>query len=534
MMEFVVQTLFDGDIIFDAHLSTFDVVRIEGYTYLDDKVLASDTDTDGILTLYDYPAGNYRFLLGADPGTFKTFVVMISCESDKPTMAPTDLPTQSPTSHPVESPTDAATLSPGNFEPSIKAETLEPTQQPTMEPTTTPWNECDDDGVECELIAQINIILSWSASNGLGVLIQSILYESMQIVLTVNIPNDNQLITVSMNDASTNANIESGASITAMIATNDQAKMDKIFDDIEETNVFLNDLWQTIDELMDRNLQQNGTFELNEVAANITLLKPSMDITPTDGNLIDATEETIVETGTDLPISTIIACIIIVLCLICCCVICIGLRRRRTKGKEEHRRNSKMVEMNVSQQDALKDRDADEFAVDKALVAAWLHEMGLEMYYKLFVVNGYDSMKAIKAIESKQELIDIGVVIPGHRTAMMAGIRKLHQEGVTKGYTEDNDAYNMQQIYLQKKYSQYDARTSNLPQPAVVNGQYKEEGLMEYATSNGGGKRDSFENVTAGFIFGSPPNGGNVDELFGPGSQSQSLLKNGQFDSGNV
>merc|ERR1711920_114707 len=62
----------------------------------------------------------------------------------------------------------------------------------------------------------------------------------------------------------------------------------------------------------------------------------------------------------------------------------------------------------------------------------------MKPYITLFIKNGYDSMKAIQSIQSKQELQEIGVMILGHRSLMMNEIKKLQlnkdeNHEITKG-----------------------------------------------------------------------------------------------------
>merc|ERR1712176_763837 len=79
-----------------AVLSRFDVVSMKAFTYLDDRLIASDTDKDGILILEDYPAGLYRIALKANEGIKGDFVVQTKCSSKEPTPAATNYPSQSP------------------------------------------------------------------------------------------------------------------------------------------------------------------------------------------------------------------------------------------------------------------------------------------------------------------------------------------------------------------------------------------------------------------------------------------------------
>ena len=98
---FYVHIPFDGNLIFDATLSTFAVTAIEGFTESDPTAIAQDTDKDEIVTLNNIVAGNYRFLLAANPLISGTFVVQIQCESDSPTSTPTKNTANRPTNTPI-------------------------------------------------------------------------------------------------------------------------------------------------------------------------------------------------------------------------------------------------------------------------------------------------------------------------------------------------------------------------------------------------------------------------------------------------
>jgi len=61
----------------------------------------------------------------------------------------------------------------------------------------------------------------------------------------------------------------------------------------------------------------------------------------------------------------------------------------------------------------------------RALVASFLHDIGLPEYHPIFIQHGYDSMKAMKTIESKKELLNLGINILGHRSLIIYEIQKL-------------------------------------------------------------------------------------------------------------
>merc|ERR1719242_1858256 len=73
-------------------------------------------------------------------------------------------------------------------------------------------------------------------------------------------------------------------------------------------------------------------------------------------------------------------------------------------------------------------------------VLEWLDDIGLGAYYKLFIQIGYDSMKSIRAIESKQELHDLGVSIHGHRNVLIEEIEAMKGEKITIGAEIDSNS----------------------------------------------------------------------------------------------
>eukprot|EP01084_Bolivina_argentea_P067278 122546_1 len=64
---------------------------------------------------------------------------------------------------------------------------------------------------------------------------------------------------------------------------------------------------------------------------------------------------------------------------------------------------------------------------DTLIVRVWLSEVGFPEYYDAFVSNGYDAMDVIMAIENKNDLNEIGIVLKGHQTKLLFEIRKLQK-----------------------------------------------------------------------------------------------------------
>merc|ERR1719361_1674324 len=83
-----------------------------------------------------------------------------------------------------------------------------------------------------------------------------------------------------------------------------------------------------------------------------------------------------------------------------------------------------MVEINDQQNRILKKDDRS----SAKLVAKWLVDIDLKPYYPLFIRNGYDSLKTIKTIQSKEDLAEMGVMILRHQSVIMTEIKKLQQQ----------------------------------------------------------------------------------------------------------
>eukprot|EP01083_Nonionella_stella_P193386 714301_1 len=88
---FTIAIPYDGDLIFDATLSTFPITHIEVYTRLGALVDSHDAE-DAMLTV-TVNAGEYTFAMDGTFQTMAIFHVIIHCVSEAPTVAPTTIPT---------------------------------------------------------------------------------------------------------------------------------------------------------------------------------------------------------------------------------------------------------------------------------------------------------------------------------------------------------------------------------------------------------------------------------------------------------
>eukprot|EP01083_Nonionella_stella_P205309 747762_1 len=75
-----VQIPFKGDLEFNAATSNFVVTDIEAFSKLD-VPLGTDTDNDGVVTLYGVPAGQYKFIINGEGTTSGQFEVQTRCTS---------------------------------------------------------------------------------------------------------------------------------------------------------------------------------------------------------------------------------------------------------------------------------------------------------------------------------------------------------------------------------------------------------------------------------------------------------------------
>eukprot|EP01083_Nonionella_stella_P129801 393871_1 len=124
---FETQIPFEGDLIFDARESSFQVTGIEMYTQLG-SLLATDSDHDAVITI-QVPSGDYRFIMMGNAQSNDTYHVHVACVSDQPTQVPTKIPTPIPTMRPSYSPVD---------HPITPHPTKTPIVRPTQFPTTRP------------------------------------------------------------------------------------------------------------------------------------------------------------------------------------------------------------------------------------------------------------------------------------------------------------------------------------------------------------------------------------------------------------
>eukprot|EP01083_Nonionella_stella_P231636 817830_1 len=134
VLTFTVNNPVGGDMQFDASQSLFYILTMEAYTELDPVLLATDDDHDGIISLTDISAGNYKFFIYGGTETNQIYLVVSSCTSYDPTNAPSGSTSPAPTDHPTSFPS----IAPISHSPDPS---VDPSQAPTSSsshPTTDP------------------------------------------------------------------------------------------------------------------------------------------------------------------------------------------------------------------------------------------------------------------------------------------------------------------------------------------------------------------------------------------------------------
>eukprot|EP01083_Nonionella_stella_P041867 113312_1 len=235
-----------------------------------------------------------------------------------PTVAPTDS-TENPTLAPTAHPTDT-TYSPSN------APTIAPTFSPTMSPTLS-WQMCLNE-VECAYIAKITYRITFNAADTFGgylstlsgmATLTAIVKDIMEAELIEYISIYNMLIRGSLGQI-TNAQIETSILLTAHVATDDEAKMRTLFDQVESESMS-NRITPVIAEHVNEE-EPDSVFVIDEVDGKIELIKPeNWDADDQDD---DSTEDeqltwtNWMNHGYAIPAAGAILLLIVLLCCFCC------------------------------------------------------------------------------------------------------------------------------------------------------------------------------------------------------------------------
>lgn len=71
--------------------------------------------------------------------------------------------------------------------------------------------------------------------------------------------------------------------------------------------------------------------------------------------------------------------------------------------------------------------------MEETIVGEWLRSLHMEQYTDSFIDNGYDDLEICKQIGAP-DLDAIGVVNPGHRSALLGAVMLLREEGAASVY----------------------------------------------------------------------------------------------------
>eukprot|EP01083_Nonionella_stella_P041868 113314_1 len=265
----------------------------------------------------DYPTNNPTIAPTQNPTMNPTFAPTFS-PTLNPTIAPTDH-TENPTLAPTAHPTDT-THSPSD------APTIAPTFSPTMSPTLS-WQMCLNE-VECAYIAKITYRITFNAADTFGgylstlsgmATLTAIVKDIMEAELIEYISIYNMLIRGSLGQI-TNAQIETSILLTAHVATDDEAKMRTLFDQVESESMS-NRITPVIAEHVNEE-EPDSVFVIDEVDGKIELIKPeNWDADDQDD---DSTEDeqltwtNWMNHGYAIPAAGAILLLIVLLCCFCC------------------------------------------------------------------------------------------------------------------------------------------------------------------------------------------------------------------------
>eukprot|EP01084_Bolivina_argentea_P098884 177762_1 len=158
--------------------------------------------------------------------------------------------------------------------------------------------------------------------------------------------------------------------------------------------------------------------------------RPSATVTDTTDDLNDEREDADADTrapvvGEAIEVRNVRIAVYIlsglVICCLCFCVMFVFYKYCRTRGDMIRKKTG----------DWAIRRPQAEIDFERNVVIQWLRlEVKLPQYIDTFVSNGYDNMRAIQAINSKEQLARCGIQIPGHQTLILSEIYNYKARGV--------------------------------------------------------------------------------------------------------
>merc|ERR1712150_395718 len=175
-------------------------------------------------------------------------------------------------------------------------------------------------------------------------------------------------------DVSVNAETnKKSTNIIAKIADNDQNKMNAMFEDIQQSDGFEQNVHQTSTNLIS---QQFSSFEIDQIDATIKWIKPTTTTeTPASSNTGVGVE---IEEKEDLSVFIIGGLILLFSVLMCCFGAFIIYKIVKKSNK-----NKKMVELGVQEERGrayVNKVDIEHEELNKQSVETWLSDINMSMY----------------------------------------------------------------------------------------------------------------------------------------------------------
>eukprot|EP01083_Nonionella_stella_P047743 127785_1 len=443
-----------GDVRFDAGASSFVVTDIEATTK-SGILLTPDIVGSEQITLTNLPAGEYKFILhgtGAQSGTFKA---QIQC------FARSTSTTASPTSNPIVTTTTAPDVT-YNPTSGTTATTAEPTKTPTYNPTTaTPTSNpiihpttaspthpgvvpCGKDSVGTyssgplafETFMPFSGELTFDATGSTFVVISIEAWRGLDSAVLLGTDSNHEAVfTLPTAVAGDYKFIMSGETsgfyhveVRCVSDAPTQYPTGAPIKDPTETPIYApsrhpitaHPSGSPITLSPSQHAQAPTTDEPTTVAPP-TQQSPSYERTTMDSPDQDKPHGVSTTIPGALKTGIYILLSLIIMCALLGCVAFAFYKHR----KIEIVKSVPMI-LNKSITNAIVEETAEEQGFERDLVMSWLlYTVKLPQYADLLVGRGYDNMRTIQMITSREELREVGITAPGHLALIMSEIEEL-------------------------------------------------------------------------------------------------------------
>eukprot|EP01083_Nonionella_stella_P182428 656475_1 len=483
---FEVRLPYAGDLIFDASSSTFAIQSLTvvfGIT-----PVASDMDSDGILTLFNAISADYTFAIKAPDGVYGLFDVRISCQSNHPTRSPSQDPTITPGS-PTRSPTDATpfpthsptlqpskdpTITPGSPTRSpadpTPFPTHSPTLQPSKDPTITPGSPTRSPADPTPFPTHSPTLqpskdptITPGSPTGSPTDAKTFPTQSPTLQPT---ESSTQPKPISCGDEISGSYNNTAMSVQVLMPYSGDLTFDASrsrpltitslsvvfgvtpigFDKDNDGILILQDVIAdvyTFTIIADAGPNQRYNVYISCSGTNPMTTASQFAITTSPTDVIQNTQTTDdtdgSQTNQTMPTyQIIIACTIAFVCVCVMIVLSIYLHKKHNDADEKvladldrigfARNNNTTLPHQVIAVEMTDNVDIRDEVKAQALLDWFTHVVDLQQYFHLFMENGYDSFRLVKQIKSEQEIRNIGVKKKGHVSLIMSEIRNLQNE----------------------------------------------------------------------------------------------------------